>query len=129
LHICEIDFPEPLLDRQKDGGLAVFAGAGVSIPTPSSYPNFKDLANRVAGGVLTLEPNEPIGVDGRCSPAWRAGKGCGPQSICVAFKRFNDNHRRIGAIRGLQHMRNLVRLPRGNLEYFGSHKIARSKNR
>jgi hypothetical protein len=60
LHICEIDFPEPLLTGQKAGNLAVFAGAGVSIPPPSSYPSFKDLANRVAGGVRALEPAEPI---------------------------------------------------------------------
>jgi hypothetical protein len=60
LRICEIDFPEELLISQKDGNLAVFAGAGVSMPPPSNYPNFRDLANRVAGGNLTIEHGEPV---------------------------------------------------------------------
>jgi len=55
-----VDFPESLLASQKQGSLAVFAGAGVSIPPPSNYPDFKDLANRVAGGDLVLQPDEPI---------------------------------------------------------------------
>jgi hypothetical protein len=38
----------------------VFAGAGVSTPPPSNYPDFKELANQVAGGVLTPGPDEPI---------------------------------------------------------------------
>lgn len=60
MRISEIDFPELLLASQKEGSLAVFAGAGVSMPPPSNYPNFEDLANRVAGGVLTREREEPI---------------------------------------------------------------------
>ncbi len=40
--------------------LVVFAGAGASIPPPSNYPNFRELANRVAHGVLTLGEKEPI---------------------------------------------------------------------
>jgi hypothetical protein len=60
LRICEIDFPEALLVSQKDSCLAVFAGAGVSMPPPSNYPDFKALANQVAGGVLALGPGEPI---------------------------------------------------------------------
>jgi hypothetical protein len=60
VRISQIDFPESLLASQKQGCLAVFAGAGVSIPPPSNYPDFKDLANRVAGGDLVLPPDEPI---------------------------------------------------------------------
>lgn len=60
MRISEIDFPELLLARQKGGALAVFAGAGVSMPTPSNYPNFKNLANQVASGALKLQPEEPV---------------------------------------------------------------------
>ena len=60
LRISGIDFPEPLLLSQKDNSLAVFAGAGVSMPPPSNYPDFNALANQVAAGVLVLGPGEPI---------------------------------------------------------------------
>jgi hypothetical protein len=37
-----------------------FRWAGVSIPPPSNYPDFKGLANQVAAGAWTLGENEPI---------------------------------------------------------------------
>lgn len=61
MRICDIDFPELLLASQKNGSLAVFAGADVSMPPPSNYPNFNDLANQVAGRVMMLEPDESVG--------------------------------------------------------------------
>ena len=60
MRIAGIDFPENLLTARKEKKLVVFAGAGVSIPPPSNYPNFRELANRVAQGVLTLGENEPV---------------------------------------------------------------------
>jgi hypothetical protein len=60
MRIREVDFPKPLLDAQRSGNLVVFAGAGVSIPAPSNYPNFDRLAEEVAAGVLTREPDEPV---------------------------------------------------------------------
>jgi hypothetical protein len=58
--IGKMDFPDRLLDAQKDGSLVIFAGAGVSMPPPSNFPNFDDLANQVAGGVLHREEHEPV---------------------------------------------------------------------
>jgi hypothetical protein len=58
--INTVDFPEPLLEAQRNGSLVIFAGAGVSIPPPSNYPDFKGLANQVAAGAWTLGENEPI---------------------------------------------------------------------
>ena len=58
--IKTVDFPEPLLEAQRNGSLVIFAGAGVSIPPPSNYPDFKGLANQVAAGAWTLGENEPI---------------------------------------------------------------------
>jgi len=54
-----VDFPTTLLDAQHAGNLVVFAGAGVSMPSPSDYPNFSKLADRVAGGAYTRESKEP----------------------------------------------------------------------
>jgi len=58
--IKTVDFPEPLLEAQRNRSLVIFAGAGVSIPPPSNYPDFKGLANQVAAGAWTLGENEPI---------------------------------------------------------------------
>jgi hypothetical protein len=60
MHIRGVDFPESLIRAQREGRLVVFAGAGVSMPSPSNYPNFDKLAGRVAAGVLSREPNEPV---------------------------------------------------------------------
>ena len=48
MRIAGANFPNPLLDAQRAGELVIFAGAGVSIPSPSGYPNFKDLADQLA---------------------------------------------------------------------------------
>ncbi len=44
----KVNFPEPLLNAQKNGTLVVFAGAGVSMGPPANYPNFTQLADKVA---------------------------------------------------------------------------------
>lgn len=61
MRIGEIDIPEALLDAQRSNSLVIFAGAGVSIPPPSNYPNFEELAKRIAEGTgLVRENNESI---------------------------------------------------------------------
>jgi hypothetical protein len=60
MRIRDIDFPEPLLASQRRRDLVIFAGAGVSIPPPSNYPDFKELAAKVGNGVLTRQDGEPI---------------------------------------------------------------------
>jgi hypothetical protein len=55
MRIREIDFSKTLLDAQRAGDLVVIAGAGVSIPVPSNYPNFDKLADEVASGVLVRD--------------------------------------------------------------------------
>ncbi len=55
MRIKGVDFPHPLLEAQQNGSLVVFAGAGVSIPPPSNFPNFDSLAEKVAAGVLTRD--------------------------------------------------------------------------
>jgi hypothetical protein len=55
-----IDFPEAILDARTSGDLVVFAGAGVSIPSPSSLPTFRGLATKIGeGSGITYEENEP----------------------------------------------------------------------
>src|SRR5580704_8385695 len=59
MRIRGVDFPDSLIRAQADNQLVIFAGAGVSIPSPSNYPDFNKLAEQVAGGALSREPNEP----------------------------------------------------------------------
>lgn len=56
----KVNFPEPLLNAQKNGTLVVFAGAGVSMGPPANYPNFTQLADKVASGVMERDKDEPI---------------------------------------------------------------------
>jgi NAD-dependent SIR2 family protein deacetylase len=60
MRIQGVDLPDTLLDAQKNGSLVIFAGAGVSIPAPSNYPNFDKLAEDVAQRVLAREDREPV---------------------------------------------------------------------
>jgi hypothetical protein len=56
-----IDLPEELLRAQAAGDLVIFAGAGVSAPSPSSLPLFDDLARQVGAGTgIDREPDELI---------------------------------------------------------------------
>lgn len=55
-----IDLPEELLAAQAAGDLVVFAGAGVSAPSPSSLPLFNELARQVGAGTgIDRGPEEP----------------------------------------------------------------------
>ncbi|PYV52524.1 MAG: hypothetical protein DMG92_00750 [Acidobacteria bacterium] len=60
MRINGVDLPARLLEAQRDGSLVVFAGAGVSMPAPSSLPNFGDLAEQVGGGVLARQEGELV---------------------------------------------------------------------
>jgi hypothetical protein len=58
--IGTIDFPPEILRACDAGELVVFAGAGVSMPPPSSLPSFQGLAERIgAGAGIMFEQNEP----------------------------------------------------------------------
>jgi len=55
-----IDLPDSLLLAQATGELVVFAGAGVSMPPPSSLPSFDMLAEMIGSGSgLKRSANEP----------------------------------------------------------------------
>lgn len=55
-----IDLPAQVIEAQEKGELVLFAGAGVSIPSPSDLPNFRDLANELANGTAHLQNDEAI---------------------------------------------------------------------
>ena len=59
MRIKGVNFPEILLTAQKNGRLVIFAGAGVSIPPPSNFPNFNGLVEKVAAGTLERLGAEP----------------------------------------------------------------------
>jgi hypothetical protein len=50
-----VDVPDELIAAQKAGSLAIFAGAGVSRPSPSNYPDFAGLARQIAGEIQQRE--------------------------------------------------------------------------
>ena len=60
MRIGKVDFPNPVLDALKENRLVIFAGAGVSMPPPSSYPGFNELANRIGGELYPRRPHEGI---------------------------------------------------------------------
>src|ERR1700723_337452 len=56
----EVDLPQVVIDAQKRGPLVLFAGAGVSMDAPSSYPNFLNLATELGGTAYPIEGHELI---------------------------------------------------------------------
>ena len=66
----EVELPDELVDAERDGKLVLFAGAGVSMGSPSDLPSFKQLADSIAGGTLTREDGEDYDrFLGRCELA------------------------------------------------------------
>ncbi len=55
-----VDLPNALLDAQAKGELLIFAGAGVSMASPSNLPDFPTLANDLANGTATLRQDEDV---------------------------------------------------------------------
>lgn len=54
--------PARLLQSLRAGQLVVFAGAGVSKPSPSDLPDFEELTQRIAEGALERKDKEPPDV-------------------------------------------------------------------
>ena len=54
-----VDFDERILNAIRDDKLVIFAGAGVSMGSPSNLPSFWKLAEYIASGT-GLEPTEPL---------------------------------------------------------------------
>ena len=50
MKISDISFPAPLLAALRNGGLVIFAGAGVSAGKPASLPKFSAFAESIAEG-------------------------------------------------------------------------------
>src|SRR5438128_943929 len=53
-----IDFPSALLRAPERGTLVVFAGAGVSMGAPASYPSFVELARDIGSGSPLQRDND-----------------------------------------------------------------------
>lgn len=49
MRLHEVDLPQALIDAEKRGKLVIFAGAGASMDSPSNYPDFSELAERIGG--------------------------------------------------------------------------------
>lgn len=56
-----VDFDERILNAIRDDKLVIFAGAGVSMGSPSNLPDFRKLAKDIASGTgLVPEEKEPL---------------------------------------------------------------------
>lgn len=61
MNINGIDIPERILTAQQENKLVIFAGAGISIASPSNLPDFNDLAKRIEVSTLcNRKKDEPI---------------------------------------------------------------------
>ncbi|HEY1901726.1 MAG TPA: SIR2 family protein [Terracidiphilus sp.] len=56
----DVDLPQVVIDAQKRGEFVLFAGAGVSMDAPSSYPNFRNLATELGGMAYPIADHELI---------------------------------------------------------------------
>lgn len=66
-----VEFPEQLILDQRAGRLVIFAGAGVSLPPPSSLPNFVELTEEVVS--RKLKKHEKTQLDRILGAAHHAG--------------------------------------------------------
>ncbi|MEA5082017.1 hypothetical protein SDC9_59480 [bioreactor metagenome] len=57
-----VNIPDDILNALQENKLVIFAGAGVSIPEPSLYPDFKELADKIGRGSLPRKANDPIDI-------------------------------------------------------------------
>ena len=55
----DVNMPQTLITAQREGSLVVFAGAGVSMGNPSNLPGYDELADAIATGSVTRQPQEP----------------------------------------------------------------------
>lgn len=55
-----LNIPVRLIQAIRENRLVIFAGAGVSMASPSNLPDFLDLSKQIADEVLTLKDGEPL---------------------------------------------------------------------
>ena len=55
-----VNIPNDVLTALQDNKLVVFAGAGVSIPEPARYPDFKQLADEIGRGSVSRKPEDSV---------------------------------------------------------------------
>lgn len=58
-----VNLPEEVIDAQASGKLVIFAGAGVSVPSPSDLPLFPELADLLADRFSRPKREDPDPVD------------------------------------------------------------------
>jgi hypothetical protein len=56
----DVDLPQALVTAERDERLVIFAGAGVSMGSPSSLPSFDALAVAISAGTLTRKDGEGL---------------------------------------------------------------------
>ena len=56
----DVDMPQTLILAQREGSLVVFAGGGVSMGNPANLPRYDELADVIAAGSVTRQPQGTI---------------------------------------------------------------------
>lgn len=60
MRFAKVDIPWEVIHALEEGTLAVFSGAGVSMPPPSNLPSFHALADEIGSGAVAMGAREPI---------------------------------------------------------------------
>jgi hypothetical protein len=62
IRLGPLNLPARVLQALRADRLVVFAGAGVSKPSPSNLPDFEKLTQKIAEGVLERKSDEPLDI-------------------------------------------------------------------
>ena len=56
----DVNIPSEIFEALEEGKLVIFAGAGVSMDSPSGLPSFSDLASQIGDGCASIKKGEAI---------------------------------------------------------------------
>lgn len=101
MQIGSLDFPDEVLTALEEKRLVIFAGAGVSIPSPASLPSFRSLVEGIVGRALS--PDELRQMDrvlGRAKERGVPVHRLAAERLSQASSRFNSLHENLVALFG-----------------------------
>src|SRR5947209_15693846 len=101
MQIGPLEIPEEVLTALEENRLVIFAGAGVSIPSPSSLPSFQRLVESIVGRTLSLdEVGQMDRVLGQAASQGIPVHKLAAEQLTSATSRFNRLHESLAALFG-----------------------------
>src|SRR6185436_4244939 len=101
MQIGPLDLPDELLTALEEKRLVIFPGAGVSMPPPSSLPNFQRLVEGVLGRPLKEDEEGQLDrVLGRAKEAGIPVHRLVAERLSAPTSRFNFLHENLVALFG-----------------------------